>query len=336
MKLLSALFLCAVFAVMAQIQPGAAAEAAKICVVRSSGGIPSIVAKEKGFIAAQVLDPQLIFFDSAQPISVAVASGDCDFGSTGITAAFFNLASQGALKIIAAGTWDRPGFQSVGLVVSNQAYATGLHSLKDIGGHSVAITQAGSPLEFFVVEIARHFQIDFSTIKILPLQSNGVIASAVAGGQADAAVQTAAPIYAMIAKGDAKLLGWVSDVLPMRQGEAVFTSTKIANAKPELVKGFLGGLRAGMAYWDQAFVDAKGQRYEGPTAPEVIGYVAKDLGQPESVVRQGIPYFDPQARISEKDMALPLDWYKSRNMVKANVELGPLLDKRYVILVQDK
>lgn len=336
MRLLPAAFAAIVCMSGALIEPGNAAEPAKICVVRSSGGIPAIVAKEKGFFAAQGLDPQLTFFDSAQPISVAVASGDCDFGSTGITAAFFNLAGQGALKIIAAGTWDRPGFQSVGLVASNQAYAAGLRSLKDLGGHSVAITQAGSPLEFFVVEIARRFNIDLSTIQILPLQSNGVIASAIAGNKTDAAVQTSAPIYALVGKGDGKLLGWVSDVLPMRQGEAVFTSTKIANEKPELVKGFLGGLRAGMAYWDKAFVDAKGQRYEGPTAPEVIGYVAKDLGQPESVVRQGIPYFDPQARISQKDMELPLDWYKSRNMVKANVDLDSLLDKRYVILVQDE
>lgn len=333
MKIATAVLLAAALAVIAL---PAAAEHIKIGVVRSSGGIPAIIGKEKGFFAAQGVDPELIFFDSAQPISVAVAGGDCDFGSTGITAAFFNLASQGALKIIAAGTWDRPGFQSVGMIASNQSYAAGLHSFKDLKGKTVAITQRGSPLEFFVVETAEHLGIDPTSIKYAALQSNGVVASAVAGNQVDAAVQTAAPAFAMIAKGDAKLVGWFSDVLGMRQGEAVFTSTKVANEQPQAVRGFLAGLRAAMAYWDDAFVDAEGQRRDGPNAAEAIALVAKGLGQPEQVIRQGIPYFDKQARISVHDMQLPLDWYKSQNMVKSNVELRPMIDSRYAVEMPEK
>jgi NitT/TauT family transport system substrate-binding protein len=159
----------AALAVFATASPSSATEHVKIGVVRSNGGIPAIIAKEKGYFAAEGIDAQVIFFESAQPISVAVASGDCDFGSTGITAAFYNLAAQGALKIIAAGTWDKRGFQSVGMIVSNQAYAAGLHSFKDLGGHSVAITQRGSPLELFVVETAQILKIDPTTIKFLAL-----------------------------------------------------------------------------------------------------------------------------------------------------------------------
>ena len=328
--------LFALLVVLTTVLPSIAAERIKIGVVRSNGGIPSIIAKEKGYFAAEGIDVQLIFFDSAQPISVAVASGDCDFGSTGITAAFYNLAAQGALKIIAAGTWDKRGFQSVGMIVSNQAYAAGLHSFKDLGGHSVAITQRGSPLELFVVETAQVFKIDPATIKFLALQSNGVVASAIAGNQADAAVQTAAPAYAIIEKGDAKPLGWFSDVLSGRQGEAIFTSTKVANERPQAVRGFLAGMRKAMVYWDTAFVDAKGERQNGPTAPEAITLVAEELNQPESVVRAGIAYYDPQARISMKDMAKSLAWYKSQNMVKANVELAPMVDKRYALEVPEK
>jgi NitT/TauT family transport system substrate-binding protein len=326
----------AALAVLTTASPSPAAEHVKIGVVRSNGGIPAIIAKEKGYFAAEGIDAQVIFFESAQPISVAVASGDCDFGSTGITAAFYNLAAQGALKIIAAGTWDKRGFQSVGMIVSNQAYAAGLHSFKDLGGHSVAITQRGSPLELFVVETAQILKIDPATIKFLALQSNGVVASAIAGNKADAAVQTAAPSFAIIERGDAKLLGWFSDVLAGRQGEAIFTSTKVANERPEAVRGFLAAIRKAMVFWDTAFVDAKGERQNGSTAPEAIALVAKELNQPESVVRAGIAYYDPQARISMKDMAASLAWYKSQNMVKPNVDLAPMVDKRYAIEVPEK
>ncbi|HEX4194591.1 MAG TPA: ABC transporter substrate-binding protein [Stellaceae bacterium] len=336
MKPAGARFFLALVALLATALPSAAAEHIKIGVVRSNGGIPAIIAKEKGYFAAEGVEADVIFFDSAQPISVAVASGDCDFGSTGITAAFYNLAAQGALKIIAAGTWDKRGFQSVGMIVSNQAYAAGLHSFKDLGGHSVAITQRGSPLELFVVETAQVFHIDPATIKFQALQSNGVVASAVVGNQVDAAVQTAAPSYAIVEKGDAKILGWFSDVLSGRQGEAIFTSAKVANERPEAVRGFLAGIRKAMVYWDNAFVDAKGDRQDGPNSAEAIALVAKQLNQPESVVRAGIPYYDPQARISMKDMAVPLAWYKSQNMVKPNVELAPMVDNRYAIEVPEK
>jgi NitT/TauT family transport system substrate-binding protein len=324
------------FILLTTALPSAAAEHVKIGVVRSSGGIPTIIAKEKGYFAAEGIDAELVFFESAQPISVAVASGDCDFGSTGITAAFYNLASQGALKIIAAGTWDKRGFQSVGMIVSNQAYAAGLHSFKDLGGHSVGITQRGSPLELFVVETAQVLNIDPTTIKFQALQSNGVVASAVAGNQVDTAVQTSAPAYALVEKGDAKILGWFSDVLSGRQGEAIFTSTKIANERSQAVRGFLAGMRKAMVYWDTAFVDPKGDRQDGPTSGEAIAIIAKELHQPESVVKAGIPYYDRQARISMKDMAASLAWYKSQNMVKPNVELVPMVDKRYAIEVPEK
>lgn len=310
---------------------GHAAEHVKICSVRSMGGGPSFVAKDKGFFAAQGLDAELVLFDSAQPIAVAVASGDCDFAVTAMTAAFFNLAGQGALKIIGAGTWDHPGFQSVGMLVSNQAYAAGLHSFKDLGGHSVAITQTGTPLQFFVIEIARHYHIDENSLKFLALQSNGVVASAITGGQADTAVQTVAPISALVAKGDARLLGWTTDVLGERQGEAVFTATKTANEQPAVVKGFMAGLRAGEAYFHDAFVGADGQRHDGPTANEVLAIAAKYLQQPVSALRLGIPYYDPLSRVSIKDIGGPLDWYKSQHMLKADIAAKDVVDLRYAI-----
>ena len=95
-------------------------------------------------------------------------------------------------------------------------------------------------------------------------------------------------------------------------------------------------MRQAMAYWDAAFVDAKGRRQDGPDAAEAIALVAKALNQRESVVRAGIPYYDPEARISMKDMAVPLAWYKSQNMVKPNVELAPMVDKRYAIEAPEK
>jgi NitT/TauT family transport system substrate-binding protein len=311
--------------------PGRAALPIKMCTVQSMGGAPSFIAEDKGFYTREGLDAKIVTFTSAQPIALAVASGDCDFAATAMTAAFFNLAGQGTLKIIAAGTWERRGFQSVGMLVSNQAYAKGLHAFKDLGGHSVAITQLGTPLQHFVLEIADVYHIPESSLKFLPLQSNAVVASAIAGGQADSAVQTVAPISAIIAKGDGRLLGWITDVLPPHQGEAVFTATKTATERPEVVKEFIAALRAGETYFHDAFVGPKGERRDGVHAAEIIAIAAKYLQQPETTLRLGIPYYDPEARISSPDIERLSDWYASQHMLKVPVHAKDIVDTRFTI-----
>ena len=290
-----------------------------------------MVAIEKGFFAAQGLDPELVMFDSAQPIAVAVASGDCDFGAAGMTAAFFNFASQGTLKIIAAGTWEHEGFQSIGVVVSNQAYSAGLKGFTDMAGHSVGTTQLGTPLQYYFLQIAAKYRVPEASIRFLPLQSNGVVASAIAGGQADLGVQTAAPLAAIVEKGDGKLLGWSADELPPRQGEAVFTATKTANERPKIVKAYLAGLRAGDAYFHDAVMGPDGQRREGPAVPEIVAIVAKYLQQPESVIRKNLPYFDPQARVAPDDIDPLVAWYVSQHMLKTPVKAKDVIDMRYAI-----
>lgn len=312
-----------------------AAEHVKLCSVRSFGGGPTMVAIEKGFFAKQGLDAEMVMFDSAQPIAVAVVSGDCDFGAAGLSAAFFNFVAQGTLKVIAAGTWEHKGFQSVGVLVSNQAYAAGLKSFKDMAGHTVGITQLGTPLQYYLLQLAAKHHVPEASVRFVPLQSNSVVASAIAGGQVDLAVQTAVPIAAVVSKGDGKVLGWTSDELPPRQGEAVFTATKTANDRPNIVKAYLAGLRAGDSYIHDAVVGPDGKRREGATLPEVIAIVAKHLQQPESVIRQNLPYFDPQARVAPNDLVTLGAWYVQQHMVKTPVKAEDIVDMRYAIVMPE-
>ena len=74
---------------------GFAAEHARIGVVRSTLSAPIYIAVDKGFFAAEGIDPELVFFDAGQPIFVATVSGDLDFGVTGVTGGFYQLAAQG-------------------------------------------------------------------------------------------------------------------------------------------------------------------------------------------------------------------------------------------------
>ncbi len=307
----------------------------KVGAVRSLGGASIFIAKEKGYFDAEGLDAEIVLFDAAQPIAVAATSGDIDFGTTGMTAAFFTLASQGVLKLIGAGTWEHPGFQSIGFLVSNQAYATGLKGFKDMSGRSAAITQLGTPLHYNLARVVEKYGVDMKTVRVLALQSNSNVASALTGGQADAAVQTAANAYPLVQRGDARMLGWVGDELPPGQSEGTFTATKLANDRPETVKHFLNAIRRGERAWDEAFTDAKGNRQDQASAPEMVAIAAKVLSQPPEIIKLGIAYYDPQARVALSDVRRIVNWYKSQNMLKGEIDVDALVDKRYAILASD-
>ena len=105
----STLSLAFAAAVAATFVPfGAQAEAVKIGITKLIGypGVP--VAEAKGYFKDVGIEPELVFFDSAQPIAVAVASGDVQFGTAGMSAGFYSLAGGGQLRMIASSGGDAP------------------------------------------------------------------------------------------------------------------------------------------------------------------------------------------------------------------------------------
>ena len=321
----------AIVALALGAQPGAAADKIRIGTVHSQGGASVFVAMAKGFFKEQGLDAELVFFDSAAPIAVAATSGDIDFGTTALTAAFCNLANSGSLKIIASGGWEWPGFQTIGFLVSNQAYAAGLHSFKDMKGKKVGITQLGTPLEFDLARVLEKNGLAASDVRVVPLQSNQNVASALKGGEVDAGVQTVANVYPLVERGDAKLLGWVVDALGVNQSTVTFASSKMTKDHPDTVKRFLAGFAKGGATWDAAFMDAQGKRTDQPSAPEMIGIVAKTLGEKPDIIARGVGYFDPQNRIIMSDTQAVLDWYQANGKIKDHMKAENLIDMRFAI-----
>ena len=104
--------------------PAQAADAIKIASTHSTSNAPILIAKQRGFFAAEGLDAEIVFIESAGPITTGVVSGDLDFGATGLSGAFYNLAGQ--LKVIAGHIYEAPGFRGTTLVASNRAWDAGL------------------------------------------------------------------------------------------------------------------------------------------------------------------------------------------------------------------
>jgi len=310
--------------------PAAAAEHIKIGTLKLAQYSPSFIAQEKGYFAAEGLDAELIMFDSAEPAAVAVVSGDLDFAVAGTSAGLYTLGGQGALKIIGGSFRETPGFRNFAFTVSNRAFAAGLKSYRDLPGHSMAVTQIGSPTHYNVALIAEKFGLDLKTIQVVPLQSIPNELSALKGGQADAGLIAATVVVPAAEHGDVKLLGWAGDETPW-QFAVLVTGTKTANDRPATVERFLRAYKKGARDYHDAFTGAGETRHDGPTAPAILALIAKFTGQPAERIATGISYVDAQARLDVRDVLHQIAWYKSQGMVKGEVDGDQIIDKRYVI-----
>src|SRR5258705_4669494 len=103
----------------------AAADKLVVAVNKLSAGSPLYIARAKGFFAEQNLDVSLLHATSAQTIGLAVASGDAPIGMTALTAGIYTIAGKGAMKIVAGGYEEMPGFKGLALLYNRAVYEAG-------------------------------------------------------------------------------------------------------------------------------------------------------------------------------------------------------------------
>lgn len=305
------------------------AEPLKIGVLRLGQAGPVFIAQDKGYFAAEGLDTEIVLFDAAQPIAVAVASGDIAFGAAPLTAGFYSLAGQGAMRIVAGMNRYFPGFHSVAYLVANRAWDGGLKSFKDFAGHSVAVTQIGSGYHYSLALMAEKYGIDLKSIRILALQSMPNMASAIIGNQTDAALLATTPATPLIERKEAHLIGWVDDETPWQNG-AVFVPTKMATEHHDTVEKFLRAFRKGTREYHDAFTGPGEKPKDGANLREVAGFIAKYTGSPLETAVKGDAYVDADARLDVKDVLHQIDWYLAQGMLKGAVDGDALIDKNFV------
>jgi NitT/TauT family transport system substrate-binding protein len=307
----------------------AAAEDIKVGIVKTSSSGHVFIAVEKGYFAAEGFDVELIPFDAAQPIAVAVVTGNLEIGVSALTAAFYSLAGQGELRLIAGQSRDIPTYQNICFLASNGAYEAGLRAPRDLPGHSLALTQIGAPGHYALGRLAEKYRFDIKTIRVLPLQSFPNIVSALAGNQVDAGMLAGTPGIAAVEKGEAKLIGWVGDETPWQIG-GVFVTTATANNRPDFVERFLRAYVKGAHDYYAAFSAPDGSRRDGPTAPAMLEIIAKYTGETPAKIKRAVGFVDPEARFDEADILHQIAWYKSQNMLKDGVDGATFIDHRYV------
>jgi NitT/TauT family transport system substrate-binding protein len=318
-------------ALVAAHLPASAQELTKIRigVLRLSSSAPVFIAYDRGYFKAHGLDAELKFFDAAQPVAVAAAAGDIDFGVTAFTAGLFNVAGKGVVTIVAGQSREQPGYPLIAYLATKQAFETGLKTPKDLAGHSVAITQTGSSFHYSLGLLADKYGFELAGLKLLPLQSLANVASALKGGRVEAAllpVTTAAPL---LAEGDVKLLGWVGDETPWQLG-AVFVSRSMIDHR-DTVARFLAAYCDGTRdYHDTLLVAVKDGRapVDAETRPLLDSIAHYTNLKPEQVVT-GLSYIDRDGMLDVAGAGKQLAWFQKNKFVDPGFAIDKIVDPSF-------
>ncbi len=311
--------------------PAVATEKVVICALTFVSSAPLFIAADKGYYAAEGLDAELKFFRAAQPVAVGIASGDCDFGVTGFTAGFFNLAAKGALKVIGAQSREEPGFDFVGFIASNQAYEAGLKSVTDLPGHSVGMTQVGSTMHYMVGMLRDKYAWADDAVALKPLQSVPNMIAAIKGGQVDAVPLPAHIVAKLVGDGDAKPIGWVHQHTPWQLG-GLFTSTKNVQERRPMVEAFVRAYRKAAKDYHAAFnaLDASGKRVFGPDAEALLPTLEKYTKASPAAIYKGSPFIDPDGRLKVDQLIGQVAWMKKAGLVEASLDPMSFIDLSFI------
>lgn len=298
--------------------------------LRFTSHAASFVAFERGYFRDEGLDVTFRFFQAAQPMAVAIASGDADYAVTAISGGLVSLANKGAAKVIGGALAEEKGVDGQKILASTAAYDAGLTDPSKLGGRAWGVTQPGSSFHYMGDKIATAENADLS---FRPLQKVGAIIGALKSGQIDAWSIVPHIAKPLDASGAAKIIGSVADYLPNYQVTTVFTSASNAANERAQTEAFLRAFSRGAADFNAALVD---NASFGPESEEMVKLVHKyvyadrpyEKAKPSIV--NGAMRINPDAGLNMASVEDQLAWFKSKDFVPSDVTVETLVDPSYV------
>ena len=313
--------------------PAFAADKIKVGILPFTSHSPDIIAQGRGYFAKHGIEASFHTFLAAQPMAVAIASGDVDFGITAMTAGLISLADKGAVKVIGGALEEAPGVEGEKIIASKKAYDAGLTSPAKLKGHSYGITTAGSSFQYMAHKIAQKEGFPETDLRLVPLQKVPAVIASLKSGQIDA-WSIVPNIADALTQGPSVVeIGKISDFIPNYQVTTVFTSTSNIKNKPDLVKRFLAAYSMGVADYNKALVEKKMGKEETDAIVKMIHqyvYASMPLAKARPRILAAPMRISPNAELNLESVKDQFDWFKAQKMVPADVTMAKLVDTQFV------
>ncbi len=290
----------------------------------------SFIAVERNYFAEAGLDVELRFFEAAQPMAVAIASGDVDYAVTAVSGGLISLANRGAIKVIGGALSEEPGIDGQIILASDAAFQAGVTTPAALDGKVFGMSTAGSSFHYMGSRMAQAEGIDLS---FTPLQSVGAIIGALRTGDIDAWSIVPHIAKPLAASGAVHEIGRVSDYLPNYQVTTVFTSAQNAADEREKTNAFLNGFSRGVSDYNSTMIDnAGGEDGVNEMVDLIHRYVYTDREREAAAtsIINGTMRLNEGARLNVGSVRDQLEWFQSEDLIDADITLETFVDTSYV------
>ena len=305
----------------------------KVGILPLASHAPTFIADAKGYFTKQGLAAELVSFEAAEPLAVAIAAGDVDFGVTAITGGLVSLADKGAAVVIGGALKEEAGIPGEKILASKKAHDDGLTTPAKLKGRSFGITTAGSSFQYMAHKIAQKEGFADADIELKPLQKIPVIIAALKTGQIDAWSIQPNIAESLTKDGSAVEIGKIADYIPNYQVTVAFTSTANVTKRKDFVKRYLVAYSQGIADYNAALVD-KTMGADDTTAIVAMIHKFVFTGMPadkaDPLIRAGAMRISKDARLDLTSVKDQLDWFIAEKMVPPGVTMAKLVDTSFV------
>jgi NitT/TauT family transport system substrate-binding protein len=316
----------------ATAQDAQAADKVTLGALRFTSHAGGFIAYEKGYFKDAGLDVEFKFFQAAQPMAVAIASGDVDFGVTAITGGLINLAEKGAVKVIGGVLQEARDIDGSAILASDAAFKAGLTTPAKLAGRSLGITQTGSSFHYMAAQVAAKEGFGIDQVSMKPLQKVGAIIGALKSGQVDSMIIVPHIAKPLAKSGAAHIIGWIN-AYDDYQVTTAFTSTKNAKERADLVKRFLTAYARGIADFNAVML----AKQKDPAAVEAMTklihkyvYAERPYEKAAPSIQNGAMLLNPDLKLNLTNVKKQLAWFQAEGLVKNSVTIDMLVDTSFV------
>ena len=299
----------------------------KVGALRFTSHSGSFVAFERGYFADAGLDVEFKFFQAAQPMAVAIASGDIDYAVTAMSGGLISLADKGAIKVIGGALSEEAGIDGQKYLVSDAAFQAGVKTPKDLAGKRFAVTQAGSSFHYMGSKMAEAEGIEMS---FTPLQKVGAIIGAMKSGQVDGWSIVPHIAKPLAGSGKVHIIGNVADYIPNYQVTTVFTSAKNAASERGQTESFLAGFSRGVDDYTSAMIDKTADQVAMVDLIHKYVYTSRPRDKAARSIINGSMRLNKEAALNLGSLKDQLSWFQLEKLVKSDIKIDQIVDQSYV------
>lgn len=290
----------------------------------------TFVAAERAYFKEAGFDVEIRFFEAAQPMAVAIASGDVDYAVTAISGGLVSLADKGAIKVIGGALTEEPGIDGQKYLVSDAAFQAGITAPSMLDGKKYGISTAGSSFQYQGAKMAAAEGI---TLEFVPLQKVGAIIGALKTGQIDAWSIVPHIAKPLAAGGEVHIIGDVAAYLPEYQVTTVFTSAKNASDEKQMTQDYLAAYSRGVADYNAAMIAMDGgeaARDEMVVLLHKYVYTDRALADAAKPIIEGTMRINEGAKMNVASIRDQLEWFQAEDLVGKDIPLDALIDTSFV------